>query len=66
LGTLQKLRYRVAGGDLPVISDTAIAVMSAGQHLSGVRSQAIGYAPGVGLEETVARAHRWFKAQGMC
>lgn len=66
LGSLQKLRYRVAGGELPVISDTAIAVMSAGQHLSGARSQVIGYAPQVGLEETVARAYRWAKAQGMC
>ena len=47
-------------------SDTAIAVMSAGQHLDGSRSHAIGYAPRVSLEETVDRALRWFKAQGMC
>jgi len=66
LGHLQKLRYCIAGGELPVISDTAIAVMSAGQHLSGVRSQAIGCAPQVALEETVSRAYRWFKSQGLC
>jgi len=66
LSRVQYWRYRAFDGALPTISDTAIAVMSAGQHLDGSRSHAIGYAPRVSLEETVDRALRWFKAQGMC
>jgi len=65
-GRAQAWRYRAFGGALPTISDTAIAVMSAGQHLDGSRSLAIGYAPRVSLEDTVERALRWFKAQRMC
>lgn len=66
LSKFQNWRYRRYGGTLPRISETAIAVMSAGQHLDGARAQAIGYAPGVGLEEAITRAFRWFRAQGMC
>ncbi|HEY2928357.1 NAD-dependent epimerase/dehydratase family protein [Piscinibacter sp.] len=66
LGRAQVWRYRTLGGALPAISDTAIAVMSAGQHLDGSRSLAIGYAPTVSLEDTVERALRWFRAQRMC
>ncbi|MFT3926395.1 MAG: NAD-dependent epimerase/dehydratase family protein [Myxococcales bacterium] len=65
LGGVQKLRYRF-GGPLPVVSDSAIAVMSAGQHLSGARSEAIGYTPQVSLEDTISRAFHWAKAHGMC
>jgi len=66
MSRLQNWRYRRFGGALPTISETAIAVMSAGQHLDGAGAQAIGYAPSVGLEEAVSRALHWFRAQGMC
>jgi len=66
MSRLQNWRYRRYGGALPTISETAIAVMSAGQHLDGAGAQAIGYAPSVGLEEAVSRALHWFRAQGMC
>jgi dihydroflavonol-4-reductase len=65
LGGLQKLRYRL-GGPVPVVSDSAIAVMSAGQHLSGARSKAIGYAPETDLTSTVSRAFHWARANGLC
>ncbi len=48
----------------PTVTETAIAVMSSGQHLNGARSAAIGYAPQVGLQEAVERTLRWFRAQG--
>jgi dihydroflavonol-4-reductase len=63
---MQVLRWRTMGGALPIVSETAIAVMSSGQHLDGSRSAAIGYAPQVRLQEAVERALRWFRAQGMC
>ncbi|HSW14629.1 MAG TPA: NAD-dependent epimerase/dehydratase family protein [Solimonas sp.] len=63
---LQNWRYRVFGGALPTIPETAIAVMSAGQHLDGSAAQALGYESRVGLEEAVTRALHWFRAQRMC
>lgn len=66
VGGLQTARWRWLRGPLPEISDTALAVMAAGQHLDGSRSKAIGYEPSVDLEETVARSLRWFKSQGLC
>jgi dihydroflavonol-4-reductase len=66
LGRWQNARWRWLKGPLPEISDTAIAVMSAGQHLDGSRSQMLGYAPQVDLHDTVARSLAWFKQQGMC
>lgn len=66
IGKLQNWRYRRFGGKLPTISETAIAVMSAGQHLDGSRAAGIGYAPTAGLEEMLARALKWFRAQKMC
>jgi dihydroflavonol-4-reductase len=66
LGRWQKARWRWFKGPLPEVSDTAIAVMSAGQHLDGSRSKAIGYEPQSGLPDTVARALAWFKHQRMC
>ncbi len=65
LASAQKCRYRCLRGPAPTISDTAIAVMSAGQHLDGRRSAAaLGYAPQVGLEETLRRALAWCRAAG--
>lgn len=54
------------GGPPPVITPTAIAVMSAGQHLDGSKAATeLGYQPEVGLAEAIDRALAWFRAQGM-
>ncbi len=54
------------GGPAPVISPTAIAVMSAGQHLDGSKAASeLGYQPEVGLGDAIGRALAWFKTQGM-
>ena len=67
VGAVQALRWRTFGGAPPLISDTAIAVMAGGQWLDGaVAARDLGYAPQVGLEETVARALAWFRANGYC
>ncbi len=63
----QKFRYLRLGGALPTISETAIAVMSAGQHLDGSTTEArLGYRPQVGLEESIARSLEWFRTQQYC
>lgn len=67
VGRAQALRHRFFGGAPPVISETAIAVMAGGQWLDGrVAQRDLGYAPEVDLEQTVARALAWFRANGYC
>ncbi len=65
ISALQKWRYLYLKGPVPAISESAIAVMSAGQHLSGESAAAIGYAPTLNLEATVQRALDWFKQEKM-
>jgi dihydroflavonol-4-reductase len=65
LSKIQNFAYRF-NGKLPKISETAIAVMAAGQHLSGdIAKQELGYEPQVSLEETVQRTLDWFASVGM-
>jgi dihydroflavonol-4-reductase len=65
LNKLQTLRWRL-GGAVPKISETAIAVMSSGQHLDGhIAKDALGYALSVTLEETVRRTLAWMASQHM-
>ncbi len=54
------------GGPPPVITPTAIAVMSAGQHLDGRKAaDELGFQAEVSLADAIARALAWFKTQGM-
>ncbi len=65
VGAVQAWKYKLFGGDPPVISETAIAVMSGGQFLSGDKAaRELGYQPTLGLEETIERAYRWFESVG--
>lgn len=65
LGKLQGLKYKVFGGDLPKISETAIAVMSAGQFLDGSKAEKeLGFKAEVSLEEAVKRSLKWFTKVG--
>lgn len=62
---LQTLRYRYLKGPLPKVDATAIAVMSAGQFLSGAKSEKeLGFRSSVSLEEAITRTLRWFKQMG--
>lgn len=62
---LQAARYKLFGGAAPVLSETAIAVMSGGQFISGEKAQKeLDYQPTVDLDETIARTHRWFAEVG--
>ncbi len=65
ISTMQKWRYLYFKGPAPTISESAIAVMSAGQHLSAASAAAIGYAPSLDLEATVQRALTWFRQEKM-
>jgi dihydroflavonol-4-reductase len=65
LNRVQTVAYRFTGKE-PKISQTAIAVMAAGQHLDGhIAQQELGYTPQVDLEGTVRRTLDWFKSVGM-
>ena len=64
VNTVQTLRWRL-GGALPTVDATAIAVMSAGQHLSGRKARAeLGFFSTVPLREALERALGWFRQAG--
>lgn len=64
LGAWQSLRYR-RGGPFPKITPTALAVMSAGQHLDGSKAhEELGFSAQLDLASTVNRALDWFSAEG--
>lgn len=65
ISQIQTLRYRWFKGPVPRVDATAIAVMSAGQHLSGAKAQnELGFTSSVTLDDTITRALHWFRAQG--
>jgi dihydroflavonol-4-reductase len=62
---LQSLRYRLLGGALPKVDATAIAVMSAGQFLSGKKAEReLGFKAGTTVDMALERALAWFRAEG--
>lgn len=64
LGAWQRWRY-AHGGPFPKITPTALAVMSAGQHLDGAKAQReLGFHAQLDLESTLTRALEWFRAEG--
>ncbi len=64
ISALEGLMYQVTKRP-PLLSSTAIAVMAAGQFLSGEKAKAdLGYVPKVDLSEAIDRTLRWFKVRG--
>jgi nucleoside-diphosphate-sugar epimerase len=62
---IQEIRYKVFGGDLPKLSSTAIAVLSAGQFLDGSKAEKqLGFRSSVSLEESIHRTVSWFREVG--
>jgi dihydroflavonol-4-reductase len=62
---IQILKYKRFNGDLPKVSDTAIAVMSSGQFLDGRKAQReLGFKSTHSLEQTIQKAYNWFVAEG--
>jgi nucleoside-diphosphate-sugar epimerase len=58
---VQEIRFHMLGGAAPKLSATALAVMAAGQFLSGAKAEReLGYTPSIGLRETIERSYRWF------
>ncbi|WP_299257464.1 NAD-dependent epimerase/dehydratase family protein [uncultured Aquimarina sp.] len=61
---IKMAQYKMFGGELPLLNDTAIAVMSAGQFLSGEKAKRdIGYEPEVSIDETIQKSIDWFKKE---
>lgn len=66
VSTVQTLRYRYLRGPEPKISESAIAVMSAGQFLDGGKAQReLGFRAEVSVDEAIARTLAWFRGKGM-
>lgn len=66
LSAWQTFHYRHLRGPEPKISESAIAVMSAGQFLDGSKAQLeLGFQAQVSVDEAIRRALRWFRAKGM-
>lgn len=62
---LQTWRYQHLHGPLPRVDATAIAVMSAGQFLSGAKAQReLGFRAQVNVDDAIARALTWFREKG--
>lgn len=65
VATLQAARYRWLAGPVPKVDATAIAVMSAGQFLSGAKAEReLGFRAEVNVDEALRRALQWFRAGG--
>lgn len=61
----QIARYHYLKGPEPRLSETAIAVLSAGQFLDGSKAEReLGFTATVTLEEAIRRTLRWFKQTG--
>lgn len=66
LSAWQTFRYRHLRGPEPKISESAIAVMSAGQFLDGSKAQReLGFQAEVTTDDAIRRALQWFRAKGM-
>ncbi|MDH7444567.1 GDP-mannose 4,6-dehydratase [Aquimarina sp. 2201CG14-23] len=64
LSKIKMRKYKIFGGELPLLNDTAIAVMSAGQFLDGEKAKKeLGYEPKYSVDEMVKRTIDWFKLQ---
>jgi dihydroflavonol-4-reductase len=61
---LQHLGHRL-GGPLPLLSETALAVMAGGQYLDGARAaRDLGFKADVSVNEALRRALGWFRNTG--
>lgn len=65
ISKLKMWRYSFIGGELPLLDETAIAVMSAGQFLNGDKAKdLLDYSPLIGVEEMLSKSIDWFKQHG--
>ncbi|WP_299213595.1 NAD-dependent epimerase/dehydratase family protein [uncultured Aquimarina sp.] len=61
---IKMAKYKMFGGELPLLNDTAIAVMSAGQFLNGEKAKRdLGYEPIVSIDESIQKTIDWFKKE---
>ncbi len=62
---IQIFKHQKLGAPEPVLTPTAIAVMSAGQHLDGSKAASeLGFESQVPMEDAISRAYQWFQKVG--
>lgn len=65
VSAVQTARYRWLKGPPPSVTATAIAVMSAGQFLTGAKAEReLGFRAGVSIDDAVSKALAWFRQVG--
>lgn len=65
LSKIKTTKYKLFGGEVPLLNDTAIAVMSAGQFLDGSKSaKELGYKPTLNAEQMITQTLQWFQKNG--
>jgi len=64
VAALGRARYRLTGR-LPLLNDTAIAVMAGGQFLDGSKArEELGFVARQSLDATLVKAVRWLRENG--
>lgn len=62
ISKFQEIKYTLVRGDTPILSSTAIAVLTSGQHLDGEKAKSeLNYTPEVDIKSAIERAYKWFK-----
>jgi dihydroflavonol-4-reductase len=62
---VQEFKFKYLEGQVPTLSGTVIAILSAGQFLNGDKAKKeLGYAPSVTVDEAIKRTIDWFKTVG--
>ncbi len=65
ISKIKMIKYRYFNSELPLLDDTAIAVMSAGQFLNGDKAKnELGYQPETSIDEAIRKTIEWFKTNG--
>lgn len=64
ISKVQETKYTLFRGTPPMLSSTAIAVLSSGQHLDGDKAKnELGYTPELSADDAIHRALNWFKKE---
>jgi dihydroflavonol-4-reductase len=60
---VSEIKFKYFNGEVPKLSATAIAILSAGQFLKGDKAKTeLGYTPSVNTDEAIKRTIEWFKS----
>ncbi|MDZ7881026.1 MAG: hypothetical protein U5L45_25395 [Saprospiraceae bacterium] len=60
---ISEIKFKYFNGEVPKLSATAIAILSARQFLTGDKAKnELGYTPSVNTEQAIKKTIEWFKS----